>query len=181
MICVLPTATRQTDNLRLMVTPHSPRPVPRRRTGFTIIELMLVVAVAGVLALVAYPTFIESLRKGRRAEAVAALAQVQQSQERWRANNASYADNAKLTVDLPDGLGLDASTSSGLYALTIDAANAGGYTATATAVAGKSQSHDTKCTVMRVRLDRANIQYGGCAACAVPAGALTDPDRCWSR
>ena len=178
---VQPTASRQPDNFRLMVAPRSPRQLPKRRAGFTIIELMLVVAVASVLALVAYPTFIESVRKGRRAEAVAALAQVQQSQERWRANNATYADNAKLTPALPAGLGLAASTSSGLYTLTIDAANASGYTATTTAVAGKSQSHDTNCTVMRVRLDRANIQYGGCAGCAVPAGALTDPDRCWSR
>jgi type IV pilus assembly protein PilE len=164
-----------------MVATRSPRQAPRRRAGFTIIELMMVVAVAGVLALVAYPTFMDSVRKSRRSEAVAALAQVQQSQERWRANNVSYADNAKLTVDPPNGLGIPAATSSGLYALTIDAANANGYTATATAVAGKSQSHDTKCTVMRVRLDRANIQYGGCTNCAVPDGALTDPDRCWSR
>jgi type IV pilus assembly protein PilE len=160
--------------------PARPLASPCRR-GFTLIELMLVVAVASVLALVAYPSFMDSVRKGRRADAVAALAQVQQSQERWRANHASYADNAKLTPDLPDGLGIDASTSSGLYALNIDAANASGYTASATAVAGKSQSHDTKCTVMRVRLNRANIQYGGCAGCAVPDGVLTDPDRCWSR
>jgi len=105
---------------------------------------MLVVAVAGVLALVAYPTFMDSVRKGRRAEAVAALAQVQQSQERWRANNASYADDAKLTPDLPNGLGISRNTGSGLYSLNIDAANAIGYTATATATAGKSQSRDTR-------------------------------------
>jgi len=164
---------------------RSPRQAPRRRAGFTIIELMMAVAVAGVLALVAYPTFMDSVRKSRRSEAVAALAQVQQSQERWRANNTSYADNAKLTADPPNGLGIPAATSSGLYSLTIDPGNANGYTdgytATATAVAGKSQSHDAKCTVMRVRLVRANIQYGGCTNCAVPDGALTDPDRCWSR
>ena len=80
----------------------------------------------------------------------------------------------------PNGLGITADTSSGLYTLSIDAANASGYTATATAVAGKSQSHDANCTVMRVRLDRANVQYGGCAGCAAD-GVLSDPDRCWSR
>jgi type IV pilus assembly protein PilE len=158
-----------------------PQQSPSRRAGFTIIELMLVVAVAGVLALVAYPSFMDSVRKGRRAEAVAALAQVQQSQERWRANHPNYANGAKLSPNPPDGLGIPASTNSGLYALNIDAANDSGYTATATAVAGKSQSHDSNCTVMRVRLDRANVQYGGCANCAVPEGVLTDPNRCWSR
>jgi type IV pilus assembly protein PilE len=149
----------------------------RRLAGFTIIELMIVVGVASVLALVAYPSFMDSLRKGRRAEAMASLAQVQQAQERWRANNNSYANNAKLT----SGLGIETSTPSGLYVLNIDAATATGYTATATAVTGKSQSRDTNCTVMRVRMDRANIQYGGCAGCAVPDGVLTDPDHCWSR
>ena len=157
---------------------------PRTRAGFTIIELMLVVAVAGVLALVAYPSCMDSIRKGRRAEAVAALAQVQQAQERWRSNKTSYADNAKLTVDPPNGLGLKASTSSGLYTLSIDLdpdKPDSIYTATATAVAGKSQSNDTHCTVMRIRLKNANFEYGGCAGCAMPEGALTDPDRCWSR
>jgi len=162
-----------------MVTPRSPRQRPKRRTGFTIIELMLVVAVAGVLALVAYPTFIESVRKGRRAEAVAALAQVQQSQERWRSNKTSYADNAKLTPNPPDGLGLKASTSSGLYTLTIDAADASGYTATATAVAGKSQASDSPCQRFRVSMAGATIVYGSAAA----AGDFDESpsNRCWSR
>ncbi len=166
-----------------MVATRPSRQAPSRRAGFTIIELMLVVAVAGVLALVAYPSFMDSVRKGRRAEAVAALAQVQQSQERWRSNKVSYADNAKLTPAPPNGLGIPASTSSGLYTLSIDfdPNKPSVYTATATAVTGKSQSHDTHCTVMRVRMDGANVQYGGCAGCDLPAGALTDPDRCWSR
>jgi type IV pilus assembly protein PilE len=149
------------------------------RGGFTLIELMLVVAVAGVLALVAYPSFMDSVRKGRRSEAVAALAQVQQSQERWRANNASYADNAKLSPNLPDGLGLKASTSSGLYTLTIDDADPSGYTATATAAAGKSQASDSPCQRLRVRMAGANIVYGSAAA----AGDFDESanNRCWSR
>ena len=175
----LPTTPWQTDNFSLMVAPRSPRQLPKRRAGFTIIELMLVVAVAGVLALVAYPTFIESVRKGRRAEAVAALAQVQQSQERWRSNKSTYADNAKLTVDLPNGLGLKANTSSGLYTLNIDAADATGYTATATAVAGKSQANDSPCQRFRVRMVGANIVYG--SAAAVGDFDESANNRCWSR
>jgi type IV pilus assembly protein PilE len=178
-------AQRRRDNSeRMNASGSTPALAPCPRAGFTIIELMLVVAVAGVLALVAYPSFMDSIRKGRRAEAVAALAQVQQAQERWRSNKTSYADNAKLTVDPPNGLGLKASTSSGLYTLSIDLdpdKPDSIYTATATAVAGKSQSNDTHCTVMRIRLKNANFEYGGCAGCAVPEGALTDPDRCWSR
>ena len=176
----LPTAPRQTDNFGVMATPRSPRQLPKRRAGFTIIELMLVVAVAGVLALVAYPTFIESVRKGRRAEAVAALAQVQQAQERWRANKSAYtAVLANLNLDLKPGN----KTRSGYYTVSIEDVGGSKYTATAQAVAGTSQSHDTNCTTMRVKLKDSRIEYGGCNGCALPAddAQLTDPDRCWSR
>lgn len=150
-------------------------------SGFSLIELMVVVAVVSILATVALPSFLDSIRKGRRSEAVAAVAQVQQSQERWRANRTTYADNLKLTLAPPDGLGLASATAGGLYTLNIDTADANGYTLTATAISGTSQSHDTNCSTMRVRLAGGNIQYGGCGGCDVPEGLLSDPNRCWSR
>jgi type IV pilus assembly protein PilE len=151
----------------------------RRRSGFTLIELMIVVAVVAILAAVALPSFLDSIRKGRRAEAVAALGQVQQSQERWRANNPAYT--TALAASAPAGLGLSSTSSGGLYTLSIDAANATGYTASATAISGTSQASDTNCSTMRLRLANGNVQYGSCNGCAVPTGDLTDPHRCWSR
>jgi type IV pilus assembly protein PilE len=155
------------------LVPAHPTPGPIR--GFTSIEIMVIVAIVGILAAVALPSYLDSVRKGRRSEAVAALAQVQQAQERWRANRPAYT--TALAASSPDGLGLRSTTSGGLYTVSIDDADATGYTASATAVSGTSQANDTNCSTMRVRLANGNVQYGG----SVLTDPLTDPKRCWSR
>ncbi len=53
-----------------------------KQRGFTLIELMIVVAVIAVLTLIAYPNYISSVRKGKRGQAKADLVQVVQSMER---------------------------------------------------------------------------------------------------
>lgn len=58
--------------------------------GFTLIELMVTVAIIGLIAAVAFPAYTESLRKGRRAEARAALLNLMQQQERYLTQNGSY-------------------------------------------------------------------------------------------
>jgi type IV pilus assembly protein PilE len=58
--------------------------------GFTLVELMVVVAVIGILAAVAYPSYQDSVRKTRRAEGRAALMRLMQQEERWYSQNSSY-------------------------------------------------------------------------------------------
>ncbi len=63
---------------------------PSGQTGFTLIELMIVVALVGVLASVAYPSYSEYVRKSRRAEARVALMETLQQQERYMSQNNTY-------------------------------------------------------------------------------------------
>jgi type IV pilus assembly protein PilE len=162
------------DNRAQMFTVGTPAPLGRA-SGFTLIEIMVVLAVAAILAVIAMPSFLDAMRKGRRAEAVKALGQIQQAQERWRATRSTY------TTRLAEDLQFATRTPAGYYDLRIEDADGNRYTLTAAAVAGTSQANDRNCSVLRVRLAGGNLEYGGCADCAVPDGALTDPDRCWSR
>jgi type IV pilus assembly protein PilE len=63
----------------------------RSNKGFTLIELMIVVAAIAILAAIALPSFNEQVRKSRRAQAMSDLGGVQLGLERWRADNPSYA------------------------------------------------------------------------------------------
>lgn len=106
----------------------------QRWMGFTLIELMIVVAIVGILASIAYPSYQDSVRKSKRADAITALYAIQLAQEKWRANNAAYTTN--LTTAPPAGLGLSASapsTGTANYAVTITAADATSFSARATA------------------------------------------------
>lgn len=61
-----------------------------RRQGFTLIELMIAVAIVGILAAIAYPSYLEQVRKSRRADAQAALLELTQFMERAYTNCNRY-------------------------------------------------------------------------------------------
>jgi len=62
----------------------------RLDSGFTLIELMIVVAIIAILASIAYPAYTSSILKGRRAEGRTALTELMQQQERYMTQNNVY-------------------------------------------------------------------------------------------
>ncbi len=60
-------------------------------TGFSLIELLITLAIVAILAVITVPSFSGLVAKSRRSDAMAALLEVQLAQERWRALNFSYA------------------------------------------------------------------------------------------
>ena len=74
---------------------------PPRPSGFTLVELAVVVVIIGVLAAFAVPRFLASVERSKAAEAFNYLSTVHSAQERYQARQGTYADNvAKLDTVL---------------------------------------------------------------------------------
>ena len=82
-------------------------------SGFTLIELMITVAILAIIAAVAIPAYTQYVDRGKRAEARTALLDIAARQERYYSNNRQYTD------DLTGDLKMSGASENGYYALSV--------------------------------------------------------------
>ncbi len=151
------------------IRPSRPRSLASAR-GFTLIEALVTVAIAGVLSSVAYPSLEGQVLRARRSDALVALMQAQLAEERYRANNAGYGNLADT--------GVRATSPSGYYTVQVASAGADDYALLASANA--RQTRDTACRYMRLTQIDASLAYasGSDETTSNPSDVNR---RCWGR
>ncbi len=85
----------------------------KRTRGFTLTELLIVIVIMAVLASIALPSYRETVRRGNRRAAQAAMMEIANRERQYFLANRTYADEAALAFSLPDEL-------AGKYTYVID-------------------------------------------------------------
>jgi len=123
----------------------------RRSAGFTLIELVVAVAIVAILSMIALPSFMDSVRKSKRTDAQTALTRATNNLERFFGTNGTYTtDTSELGLLIDDDVAYSESRN---YVMTVAAGGTGigsSYVVTATAASGTMQADDTGCTVLTV-------------------------------
>lgn len=134
----------------------------KRHAGFTLIELMITVAVVGILAAVALPAYNDYVRRSKLAEAHSQLADLRVKMEQWFQDNRSYLNGAACGAAVPG-----AAQSIKFFTFTCPGPTATTYTWTATGIAGQGlggisfsiTESNVKSTTVTGGSDMANAGY----------------------
>lgn len=116
-----------------------------KQLGFTLVELMIVVAIIGILAAISYPSYQSYVERSGRADGIAKLMEIMQAQERYASTNQTY------TADVANALGYGAEpvpSNERRYNISADDCPDGtpiDRCVLLTAVPAGAQANDTRC------------------------------------
>lgn len=152
--------------VRIAAAPPAPRP------GFSLVELLVALAIAGVLLFVALPGYQYVVLKSTRAAARASLLDVVSRQEQYFVNTKRYATNLG-SLGLPDPYHVDShgdaiDPGAASYRISLDLAD-GDYTGAVAAPVNR-QASDSGC--MAFSLARTGVR-------SVSGALASDPGECW--
>lgn len=141
----------------------------KRQRGFTLIEVMIVVVIVAILAAVAIPSYQDSVRKTRRADAKEALMRIAALQERYFFTNNRYGEFKDLGLTGTSGCDAKIDSQEGFYEIQLTSCGATSFEIQATAVG--AQLGDTQCRTF-------TLNHVGKKAAATSGGA-EDTGICW--
>jgi len=134
----------------------------KKTRGFTLIELMIVLAVLSVIVAVGYPSYQEHVKKSRRAEGMGQLLELADRMERAYSDRGTYP--AKGTVSEV----YTATTDGGFYTLSIVTANNVSFTVSAAPTSLGGQNKDKCHTFTLTSLGQKSV-----------SGGSHGVDKCW--
>ncbi len=115
--------------------------------GFTIIEMLIVVAILSILAAIAIPTYTKYKIQARRADGQVALVEAAQKMERYFTRNNTFDD---ASIGDSDGDLINSTSEKGYYALSFEGDGPDARSFTIKAEAQNEQAHDAECPVLRI-------------------------------
>jgi type IV pilus assembly protein PilE len=117
----------------------------KKTLGFTLIEVLITVAILGILAAIVYPSYISFINKSNRTEGQRELMRLANLQEQYFIDNRTYANHLKKLGESNQSI----TSQSGHYKINVQSSNANSFVIEAIAQ-GRQLKNDIHCTALTI-------------------------------